>query len=303
MDFSKIWLHDRWYGQEARERLRQLALWSKKPILMYQNCGIPFGAEIEIEKEIKLFQEEGIIAFWKYENEASYEESLSTFSSLPATIIDDSTYRKVLRFVDHRLEEIPPKEDILGFSQEGMLLEQVVLRRRFFSQALSGALHVDALADSGNYSDLYAPSYTLLKVSDILDQFFSAINVPRLHLLETESFLEFRQNSQEILFEIVEEIYREIAGSEEDPTTHSEIVSRLMSKYESEFLDFLKTQPSSDSQNSYDAYKSGSVTEIESQLARFSLAESLSDFQDWFYVDDKGYSRLALMLIDWKSKS
>jgi hypothetical protein len=304
MQPTPIWLYDRWYGLAARERLRQLALWSPVPVLVYLNCGLPYGTEKQVEEEVKLFQREGIIKLWKYENERSFAGSLSTLAAGPAETIRDRDYEEIVRFVDSRLESTFPDLRVLGFEHmEGMLLEQVVLRRRFFSQAICGALKVNTLADAKDHVNLYVRQPSLFdEIGDTLEHFFSAVNVPSLLLLDTEGFLQLRQRSQAVLPEIVAEIYNQLEKEEASlGRAQAEAVERLMRQYESELQKLVKKQRGLGAKAAYKAFEEGTWTQIESQMALFYLNDPISDLAPWFSQSSDGHCKLALLLLEWKS--
>jgi hypothetical protein len=284
----------------ARERLRQLALWSPAPILVYLNCGLPYGMEKQMETEVAIFQKENVLRLWQYENERAFSDSLAAFINKPPHVVKDSEYQGIIRFVDSRLENSIPDLKDLGFANmEGMILEEVVLRRRFFSQAISGALGANVLADSTLHIDLYSnQSRILTQVGDTLEQFFSTINVPSLVLLEAEAFLRLREKSQAVLPEIVDEIFERTATGQ---ATQSEIVQRLVGKYEAELLELVKKITGASAKQTIEAFGQGVRTQIESRLALFYLSDPISDLTPWFSQTSDGSCRLALLLLEWKA--
>jgi hypothetical protein len=301
---ATIWLRDRWYGLAARERVRQLALWSPLPILVYRNCGLPYGEEDEVADEVRAFQREGVVRFWSYENERTYDGSLSTVTAGPIETIRDRDYEHIIRFVDTRLASNDPDPRLLGFrNMEGMLLEQVVLRRRYFSQAICGALKVNTLADAREHVDLYGREPDLFAhLGDTLENFFNSVNVPSLLLLDVDEFLQFRQRSQAVLPEIVAEVYGQLDRSGLNmERTRSEAVQHLIRRYELELRELLKRQGGARAAASQEAYQDGTRTQIESRLALFYLSDAISDLTPWFAQTPDGQCKLALLLLEWKA--
>ena len=299
-----IRLNDRLYDFSARERIRQLSLWSPQPVFVYVNCGIPFGMEESVEEEIRIFQQEGVIKFWGYEDEPAYDSALSSIIKGRVQTVSDHEYKQIINFVDSRLTEVFPDLQSLGFkNMEGMMLEQVVLRRRFFSQALCGALGASTLADTADYTDLYKRSFTIhSQVEDTLQQFFNAINVPSLALLDIETFLTFREKSKATLTEIVGEVHGKVMGSgARQEQAQQDAVMHLIRRYQSELLTLLKSQRGSSTRNVFSAYESGTLTQLESQVALFFLNDSLTSEARWFVRDQEGRCKLALLLLEWKS--
>src|SRR5713226_641391 len=103
-----IRLNDRSYDLSTRERIRQLSLWSPEPVFVYFNCGMPLGMEEQIEEEIKAFQQEGVIRFWRYKDEPVYDGALSSVVKGNVETISDDEYHQIVEFVDSRLTEVFP---------------------------------------------------------------------------------------------------------------------------------------------------------------------------------------------------
>lgn len=289
----------------SRERIRQLALWSPEPILLNYNCGLPIRHREEVAKELDSFQREGVVRFWKYAQEPSFRESASVLTVVPPVEIDARSYRKLAGFVDARLEQHMPDLRELGFrSVEGMLLEQVVLRRRFFSQGIAGVLNASALADSpGHIEALYTGQLQLFsQVNDVVADFFSAVYLPPLTVLESDGFLELRERSRLVLPDLMADVIGQLAVGEDDQTKRASVVARLIARYRAELIQLLKTLPrSSNSRESMDQYANGTVAEIEGRLALFQLGESIAELGDWFRRQTDGRCELALLLLEWKT--
>jgi hypothetical protein len=256
---------------------------------------MPYGGEEEIAAELHLFQSADILKLWRYENEREYEGSLSALSRTPPLVVSPGAYRDVIRYVDTRLEASVPDLQRLGFqNMEGMLLEQVVLRRRFFSQALCGVLGADTLACEAE-TDLQG------KIRDTLQQFFSVVRIPSLIMLESEAFLELRLKSQRVLPEIVSEIYRRLEGAGTQwQKAQADVVMGLVRRYESEVLSLIRSRYFH-GKAAYAAYQSGTFTEVQSKLELFLLGAEASDFTSWFRPGPEGGCQLALLLLQWRS--
>lgn len=304
MSSGQLMLNDRWYGPEARERLRQFALWSPEPVLLYLNCGLPIGDIDTLEQEAIQFQNEGIMRFWTYEGEREFPESVSRFKLKDPLQITDEKYQSVTEFVNVRLENLQDLDELGYKNMEGMLLEHVVLRRRFYTQAICGALSATALVDAKSEQErLYSRQLSLFDVAETLETFFEKTHVPSLMLLRMEGFLELRERAQQILPAIAEEVAVQFDAAEGRPEERQrQIVAKLMERYKRELLRLIRALPRSTGRAAAeDAFAKGNVSEMEARIAFFKLHSDFADYHDWFRQSSDGRAKLALFLTDWKT--
>ena len=295
---ESVWLYDRWYGPDSRERVRHLALWAQDPVLLYANCGLPPDSAELVEDEIRLFQREGVLRFWEYSDERRFPESLSSFVTQAPKIITNEEYRKVMAFVDGRLTQSAPNLQELGFqTMEGMLLEQVVLRRRYLAQALCGSLSASTLACEGEPAGR-SPLHG--EIVDTLEDFFSAMILPSLLLLPTDDFLELRRRSQAILPSIVQELHQRFQA-EPRPDTRKDVVEKLVRQYQGELNSLVHDLGSRTAKPLYEALSHGTVTQMQSKMELFMLDEASSRDASWFAQDAEGKCRLALLMLEWRA--
>src|SRR5207244_651749 len=119
-------------------------------------------------------------------------------------VIDANTYRALTTFVSEKLETSYPAIQELGFQDsEGMLLEQVVLRRRFFTQAISAALGANGIGDGPSHLGLYDFQ---ARIDDLLLTFFDQLNLPSLALLSLPDYLSLRERARRVLPEVVNDL-------------------------------------------------------------------------------------------------
>jgi hypothetical protein len=299
---ANIWLADRWYDAIARERLRQVALWHPGPVLIHKNCGLPFQVDPDLETEIRLFQREGVIQFWGFDHEPAYVGALGTFGRGPDETISRESYGEVQRFVESRMEAVEPDPSALGFkNREGFLLEQVVLRRRFFAQALAGVLGARGIAHHPKHLELYPRQRTLYQqLPDVLETFFSAVGVPTVLMFSPEDFLEFRRKAQRVLVPVVQDLYETLTRlGFESGEAYTEATNRLAAVLRHEMITLVRRSRARGARLSYDRFTEGRMTEVSSNLALFYLAEPLEALRPWFEVDSEGRCRLALFLLQW----
>src|SRR4051812_5662971 len=127
----RVRLNDPIYNIAARERVRQMGIWSPGPVLLSLHMGLPRSDEESIAKELELFEREHAVRMWQYRGDPVYEGSIGGLSrySQNNEVLEDDDFRGVIRYVDERLESIAANASDFGFrNAEGMLLEQVVLR-------------------------------------------------------------------------------------------------------------------------------------------------------------------------------
>jgi len=281
-----------------------MALWATEPILIYHNCGLPYGTEKDIEDEVLQFQREGVIRLWQYEGERGFEGSLAPFKWEAPQVVTTSTYEQIVRFVDVRVEASIPDTKSLGFeSTEGMLLEQVLQRRRCFSQAISGALGVNTLADATRHMALYENKVRAVSlVNDTVKQFFDIVSVPSLVLLDAESYLNLRHRSRIVLREVIAELYYTMSTATDNyQVVRNNAVSRLVRRYEAELKELVKKQHGVRSKVAIEEFENGTRTQIESKLALFYLNDPIADLSPWFSQSEDGSCKLALLLLELKT--
>ena len=193
-----VWLTERWYDIPAQGAAPSAgALGSPEPVLLYANTGLPIRAQESAAHEISRFSAEGVVQLWTYEGERQYEGSLASASRSELLIVDHESYREITTFVSARLETSYPAIEELGFHDaEGMLLEQVVLRRRFFTQAVAAALDVRRIGDGPNHAGLYRFD---ARIHDALVAFAETQFLPSLALLDLDDYLGLRAKAQNLL--------------------------------------------------------------------------------------------------------
>lgn len=291
-----VWLYDRWYDSEARERVRQLALWSAQPVLLYANTGLPLHGEEVATLEVAEFQREGVVELWQYEGEKRYAESVAPAG--PARLVDASAYDRLTTFVEEKMERSYPAIDELGFRDaEGMLLEQVVLRRRFFTQAISRELGVSGLGTGRDHVHLY---HLETPVEDALQRFFSQLNLPRLALMKSDDYLALRERAHRILPEVAAELTARL-DDRAAPFLADEAVKALAAQYEKELVAVVRKlgeRGTFGARASAAAFEEGRRTMLEAQLAMFRDA---GDADGPSISDDDPGTRLVLFLLDWRT--
>lgn len=311
---DSVVLQARWYDSSVRERVRQLALWSaSSPVLLYQNCGLPPQGDPdgELAAEVRTFQDEQVLRLWGYQGEDQFEGStIATFVSKAGLLaINNEAYGAVLDLVDSRSKEHLPSPQELGYrNMEGMLLEEAVLRRRYFSQGIAGALDSGTIADSETSLETFTDEQLRLfeHSGDVLTDFFRAIGVPSLVLLDHQSFLELRQKSQPILREIVSQLQEQRVPMAANPISAAkrQTVDRLVAAYEQEVRRVLKQLATagrnSPARQSLEKFADGSLIEMQAKLDLFSLGSEVQHLVESYLQDAQGRSVLVLMVLDWR---
>ena len=305
MQSSPIWLYERMYTEPTRERLRQIALWSPDPVFIYINTGQPNEPSYQLEEELKLFQSEGVVKFWQYEGERTYDESLAAFTADSPFIITKEMFKGVVRYVDEHLEQsVIPRPDDLGFDRlEGMLLEQVVLRRRFYSQALAVELGAHTIADAKKeHLKLYQRARKYAIAGATLEKFFESTGMPSLSLMTVDGYLELRRRSRHVLHDLIESVYAQIPDADRNiDATQAAIVAKLIEEYEKELTEILKHQSGSDAKKTTQAFVKGeSYMKMESRITTLRLGGHIAQSASLTGQDPNAPYKLALVLLEWK---
>ena len=295
-----VWLTERWYDIKAQERLRQLALWSPRPVLLYANTGLPIRAQESASEEIARFSDEGVVQLWTYEGERLYDESLAPAALSDPFVVDRDTYRGITGFVSERLEHSLPAIEVLGFQDaEGMLLEQVVLRRRFFTQAVAAALDAGRIGDGPQHAGLYRFD---AQIQDALVAFAETQYLPSLALLDLDDYLALRARAQALLPELVTDLEAAMVAAGPRALDHKRVaVERLHERYRDELVRLSRGLTTRSGTSVADAFQDGIAGSLETRLALYRAGEVVPGARLWSDAAPDETMSLAVFMLDWRS--